>query len=193
MSWTDLSANFVSISRKIPSWKCVIWKCTLPVGYQRRDFTPRTKLISSLEMMISIWFIVTRTGLSGPIRLRTAHVNVKRPTLYVWRDVCSIQYVWTWSEPSRGSDLGIIFKSRFSAKRKIQWDNFNDCNQYHKDYINCEKNFEWIQSLIERIEIVRLKSNGVIEELFARSINRFERKKSIRKYSSWTHFPSKIH
>ena len=103
-----------------------------------------------------------------------------------------VAYIMSEHGPSRPEDQtwGIIFISRFSAKRKIQWDNFNDCNQYHKDYINCEKNFEWIQSLIERIQIVRLKSNGVIEELFARSINRFEIKKQdynlyyIRKYSS---------
>ena len=100
-------------------------------------------------------------------------------------DEMFVAYIMSEHGPSRPEDQtwGIIFISRFSAKRKIQWDNFNDCNQYHKDYINCEKNFEWIQSLIERIQIVRLKSNGVIEELFARSINRFEIKNKIITYT----------
>jgi len=37
----------------------------------------------------------------------------------------------------------------------IQWDNLNDCNQHHKDYISCETIVR-ILKLMEGILIIRL-------------------------------------
>lgn len=60
-----------------------------------------------------------------------------------------------------------------SITRKIQWDNFNDCHQYHKDYINCKTilfKVNWTYPNYQIKTILCYRRTSCVAQLCGRSV-----------------------